>query len=201
MSDFDDRARTWDDDPAKVRRAELVAQSVRDRVSLGPGTRVLEYGAGTGLLSEQLVSDIGPLTLLDVSAGMREVLAEKVADGRLAGARVLDIDLSVGEPPAGETYDLIVSLMTLHHVDDVGRLLGVLRRMLAPDGDLVLFDLDAEDGSFHSDPSFTGHLGFERDELAELLVDAGLQVLGIDDCLDVHHGERAYPVFVAHARA
>jgi len=201
VSDFDGRARTWDDDPAKVRRAEVVAQAVRGRVSLGPGTRVLEYGAGTGLLSEQLVGDIGPLTLLDVSAGMREVLAKKVADGRLGGARVLDIDLSVGEPPSGETYDVIMSLMTLHHVADVGHLLGVLRGMLAPGGDLVLFDLDAEDGSFHSDPGFTGHRGFERDALAGLLAAAGFRVVGIEDCLDVLHGDRAYPVFVAHARA
>lgn len=201
MSDFDARARTWDDDPAKVSRAQQVAEAVRARVVLRPDARVLDFGAGTGLVSECLVGEVGPITLLDVSAGMREVLAEKIADGRLGrDARVLDIDLSVDELPSEEQYDLIVSLMTLHHVEGVEELLRAFRGLLAPGGDMVLFDLDVEDGSFHSDPTFAGHHGFDRDRLRDLLDAVGFDVIGIEDCIDVVRGDRAYPLFVAHTR-
>src|SRR5690606_42045723 len=45
---FDEKAATWDDDPAKVERARVVADALRDAVPPGPTTRLLEYGAGTG---------------------------------------------------------------------------------------------------------------------------------------------------------
>jgi len=52
-SSFDDRAATWDD-PDKIERARVVAEAIARAVPLDRTTRVFEYGAGTGLVSEQL---------------------------------------------------------------------------------------------------------------------------------------------------
>lgn len=87
---FDQRAATWDEDPGKRRQSEEVAAAVaaallaRGAGPRRPGrTRVLEYGAGTGLVSQALLEHLGEpvLTLADSSAGMRTVLGRKVADG------------------------------------------------------------------------------------------------------------------------
>src|SRR5438105_1353795 len=99
MSSFDERAATWDDE-AKTKRAQVVALAVCRAVSLSESTRVLEYGAGTGLVSQQLAGNVGPITLADSSSGMREVMQSKVATGALpADARIWDLDLSSGSVP------------------------------------------------------------------------------------------------------
>lgn len=79
---LDDKAATWDDE-AKIERARAVADAIAGAVPLEPSMRLFEYGAGTGLVAEQLASRVGPITLADPSAGMREVASEKVAAGSL----------------------------------------------------------------------------------------------------------------------
>ena len=63
--------------------------------------------------------------------------------------------------------------MTLHHVPDTTRLIGILHKMLAPGGVLAIADLDAEDGSFHPDKTGVEHFGFEREAFKRVLEDAG----------------------------
>ena len=65
---FDERAKTWDDDPTKTARAEVVAAGIRAQVPLAAGMIGLEYGCGTGLLSFMPVS----YTHLDVYKRQRQ---------------------------------------------------------------------------------------------------------------------------------
>ena len=55
VNKFDDKAATWDDDPAKVERAGEVARAIRAAVPLNTSVRMLEYGAGTGLVTQALL--------------------------------------------------------------------------------------------------------------------------------------------------
>src|SRR5690606_38453910 len=87
---FDAKAATWDADPAKVERAGVVARAIRAAVPLDPSVRLLEYGAGTGLVTQALRDAVGPVTLADTSAGMREVMRAKVEAGVIPGARIRD---------------------------------------------------------------------------------------------------------------
>ena len=66
-TDFDARAATWDDDPAKVERARAVAEAIARSVPLARSMRALEYGAGTGLVSFVLRDRLGEVTLADLS--------------------------------------------------------------------------------------------------------------------------------------
>ena len=86
-SDFDTRALTWDDDPMKTARAEAVAAGIRAGIPLTPGTKGLEFGCGTGLLSFALRDALGEITLADTSAGMLSVLREKIAANGIAHMR------------------------------------------------------------------------------------------------------------------
>lgn len=93
---FDSRAATWDQDQTKVDRARRIADAVGDQIPLHRGMRVLEYGAGTGLVSQALMDRVGPLTLVDTSPGMRAVMVEKIRAGALPpGTRVWDLDLEL----------------------------------------------------------------------------------------------------------
>lgn len=194
---FDERAATWDDD-VKVERARLTAQRIAEEVALGGDERLFEYGAGTGLVAEALRDSVGAITLADASAGMRAVAQAKVDDGRLAGARIWDVDLSAEPPPRGETFELIVTSMVLHHVEDTARTLGAFAAMTEPGGHLCVIDLDSEDGSFHG-PGVDVHHGFDRDEIAQQIRAAGFTDVSVTDCGRVDHGDDTFGLFLAVA--
>lgn len=196
---FDERAKDWDDD-RKVARGRRVAELVRDLVGPDETTRVLEYGAGTGLATQFLAQGpLGPVTLADPSEGMRAVMAEKVADGRLPpGARIWDLDLATDERPT-EEFDLLVTVMTLHHVRDLVPVLTGFANLLADGGHLCVVDLEAEDGSFHADTDFDVHDGFRREDLARWLESSGFADVAFHDAGAVVKDDRSYPLFLAVA--
>jgi predicted TPR repeat methyltransferase len=194
---FDERAATWDDDPAKVARARQVAATIRDAVPLGRHVRVFEYGAGTGLVSEAMRDAVGPLTLADTSAGMRAVMERKVGSGVLPGARIWDLDLSTAAVP-DERFDLIIVAMVLHHITDLPPVIAAFAALLAPGGHLCVADLEEENGSFHGE-GFHGHRGFRRADLDALLVDAGFTGVAFRSCGHIDRDGTAFPVFLATA--
>ena len=102
---------------------ELVARTVPT------GARVLDLGAGTGLLSESVAERIRPSSLVLVD-GSAEMLA--MAQQRLQAwnpeTRVQDLQASLPPGP----FDAVVSALAIHHLEDrgkeelFGRILGVL---------------------------------------------------------------------------
>jgi len=156
---------------------------------------MLEYGAGTGLLAEQLAPHVGELTLAEPSAGMRDVLHHKVSEGVLPDARVLDLDL-VRDPAPDDRFDLIVTLMVLHHIIDLAPVLSGFAELLTDDGSLCVIDLDAEDGSFHTD-GFDGHDGFEHAWLGDRLTEAGFTPPRFEPCGETEKEGRRYTLFLA----
>jgi ubiquinone/menaquinone biosynthesis C-methylase UbiE len=169
--DFNERAKDWDKDPSKVERARLVAQAMRARVSLDKGMRALEYGCGTGLLSFALQDSLGPITMADSAPGMLTVLAEKIAASGVDNMtpRLLDLEK---DPLPVERFDLIYTLMTLHHVEHAEAVLLSFHALLNPGGTLCVADLDQEDGSFHG-AGVEVHKGFNRHTLEHSLADIG----------------------------
>lgn len=195
-TNFDERAATWDDDPAKVERANVVADAIRDAVRLDTSTRTLEYGAGTGLVTQALRASVGPVTMADTSAGMREVMAKKIAAGTITDARVWDVDLATQPAPPDEHFDLVVTVMTLHHIPDLEPVLSNLADLLVEGGRLCIVDLEQEDGSFH-DHDFDGHHGFNRAALASSLTHTGFTDVTFQRCHQMVRDGRTYPLFLA----
>ena len=199
VSTFDERARDWDT-PERQHRAEEVARAIRASVPLTPTTRAIDVGAGTGLLGLALAGDVGELVLAEPSNGMLEVVREKLAAGGPRNVEAVRLDLT-SDRFAAEPFDLAVSLLVLHHLEDTGAALAAILRLLRPGGRLALADLDAEDGSFH-DPEAEGihHLGFKRDALAELARAAGFADVEFRTATEIAHDDRRYPVFLLLAR-
>ncbi|QDO89277.1 class I SAM-dependent methyltransferase [Ornithinimicrobium ciconiae] len=195
---FDSRAAEWDTDPAKVLRARQVADALVAAIPVPHGARLLEYGAGTGLVSQALREHVGPIVLADNSAGMRTVMQRKIDDGALPDAQVWDLDLEQ-DPVPQEQFDLVVSSLVLHHVQDLSRVLAGFAALLRPGGHVCIADLDREDGSFH-DHDFGGHHGFDRSELADSLQRAGFTDVTISDCGSIDKEGTAYSVFLAVAQ-
>ncbi len=198
MSSFDERAREWDADPVRAERARAVAAKIRSMVPLSPTMTALEYGCGTGLLGFALRPDLERITLADSSEGMLVVLREKIAASGAGNMRATRLDLTTDALPS-ERYDLVCSLMALHHVPDTRRILRDFHALLQPGGYLCIADLDQEDGSFHG-PGFSGHNGFARDTLEADAARAGFHEIRFATAFEitktVEARERVFPVFL-----
>jgi 2-polyprenyl-3-methyl-5-hydroxy-6-metoxy-1,4-benzoquinol methylase len=202
MHDFDAKARTWDQ-PDKVAVARKVADLVAARVPVLAQARVLEVGAGTGLLGFALRDRARHVTLVDGSAEMVAVAGEKLRAQGACNVEVVKLDLE-REPLPAARYDVVCALLVLHHVRDVGALLRKLHAALEPGGYLCVSDLDAEDGLFHG-AGFDGHPGFDRAALAGELRRAGFAEVRFEDAFAIEKpvadgGVRSFPAFLAVAR-
>jgi len=200
-SDFDARARSWDEDASKRERAQRVAAAIAGRVpSLGE-KKVLEYGAGTGLLGLVLQPLVSEVTLADTSREMIAVANEKIVAGGLRNAKAMLLDLTVASLPELR-FDLVCTLMTLHHIPDTDAILRAFHAVLSSGGTVCVADLDREDGSFHGQ-GFTGHNGFDRAELRAKLERSRFRDVRFETVFEVKKvtasGARAFPVFLATA--
>lgn len=201
MTTFDERAREWDT-PERISRAARVAAAIEEAVSLGPTDRLVDVGAGTGLLGLALVDDVGEVVLLDPSAGMIEVATEKLAASDLRSVSAVRHDL-LADPPPVDPFDVAVSLLVLHHLEDTAGALAAIRELLVPGGRIALADLDTEDGSFHSaDAEGIHHRGFDRAEVAKLAESVGFVDVATRTATVIDEGAEGggFPVFLMTGR-
>lgn len=216
---FDEAAATWDDDPAKLARARASAAVIRAELPLHGEDRVLEVGGGTARLSIALADAVGRITVSDASQAMVEKARRNITDAGLAErfeAIRLDLtgtDAEVGAVVDTGSYDGVWTMLMLHHVDDVARVLARLHGLLRPGGWIAIIDLDEDPhGAFHRhNPDFDGHHGFGREQFAEQLAQAGFTDVRLVDAGVVdkevtgqHEAERTvapFPLFLAIGRA
>jgi 2-polyprenyl-3-methyl-5-hydroxy-6-metoxy-1,4-benzoquinol methylase len=200
IDDFDEAAESFDED-FRIERARAVAKHIDDIVGLRPDQSVLDFGCGTGLLGFSLLPHIGRLTLLDTSSGMLDQAKRKITAADAHRVRTLLFD------PESETvegsYDLIATLMTLHHIPDAEATVEMLAVHVAPGGTLALADLETEDGSFHG-PQAEVHRGFDRSVIRDWMTANGLQDLRESTPWimqrEVTGEPREYPVFLIAGR-
>ena len=115
---------------AGERLAERVADQER------PFPRALDVGCHDGLMAELLAGHVGELVQTDHSPAMA-----KLAQARGGNVAVMDEELV---PFAEHSFDLVVSALSLHWVNDLPGSLSQLRRCIRPGGMIVasLFGVD-----------------------------------------------------------
>lgn len=199
MSEFDEKAATWDENPDRVERAVKIADYVKTHVDLSSVQKALEYGSGTGLLSFALKDILPDITMMDASIEMIKVARQKVEAQGASHLHPLHYDLMEQSLPE-ERYDLIFILLTLHHIDDYVGFIERSEQLLNPGGQLVIIDLEKEDGTFHDGP-FQGHKGFERAHLETKLKDGGFSIQHYGVCYEIEKeqedgSKRPFPLFM-----
>ena len=162
----------------------------------------LEYGCGTGLLSFFLQADFTSILLADTSQGMLDVLSAKIESAGLQHLHPLRLDITSDPLPASR-FDVIYSLMTMHHIPDTKTCLDQFYTLLNPGGYLCIADLEKEDGSFHGPANNDVHKGFERSKFQEQIEQAGFSAVRFSAGYSMHKlvdgHEKAFPVFLMTA--
>jgi ubiquinone/menaquinone biosynthesis C-methylase UbiE len=176
MEHFDKQAKEWDNDLTKITRAQKVATEIKAFLNTNKKEKALEFGCGTGLLSYQLKDDFKTIILTDTSKGMLDVLQQKIEKEHISNFYPKLINL-LNEKLSENNFDIIYTMMTLHHIIDIPKILKIFNSLLKINGLLCIADLVKEDGSFHSNhPNFNGHNGFDKTELSQLLIENGYQI-------------------------
>jgi ubiquinone/menaquinone biosynthesis C-methylase UbiE len=175
QSRFDQAAATWDEHPARLAMTKAVAEAIMSHVPVYADMTALDFGCGTGLVTLALQPYVNRIIGVDSSPGMLVKLQEKMQALGVTNVDMVQRDLTTEAPPPELCVDLIVSAMALHHIADIPALLHTLATQLTPGGYMALADLDAEDGSFHTDLTGVYHHGVDRNWLMSQLIALGFQ--------------------------
>ncbi len=201
-NEFDARAKTWDMDADKINRAQKVGDAILNEVKNMQLCSALEYGCGTGLVSLHLRAHFSKIVCADSSKSMLDVLREKINKETISNVFPLELDL-MNSSPIDEKFDIIYTLLTLHHVIDTDKILSSFYSMINQGGYLFIADLDKEDGSFHG-KGFDGHNGFDRDQLKLKAIKVGFRNIKIETVTEVIKeisggDKKAFPLFLMTA--
>jgi ubiquinone/menaquinone biosynthesis C-methylase UbiE len=116
--------------------SRLETAYVRETLDVGPGTRLLEVGVGTGRNMKALAPHSDVVVGADISPGMmREARA-----GVGGGVQLLLSDLGEGLPFRDGEFDRVLCLRVLKYIPNWPFALGELARVLKPGGKLI-FDI------------------------------------------------------------
>lgn len=193
---FEEKAKDWDANERRNKLAAAITASILEQVPLHGQMTVLDFGAGTGLISAGIAPQVNRIVAVDTSQAMLDKLAEK----KELKDKVEVVCRDILEHPLDLRFDLIVSAMTMHHVKDISRLIQSFSEHLNQSGMVALADLDKEDGSFH--PAGTEgiyHSGFERDNIRNLLERHGFKQIEFFTAHSIAREGVDYPVFLVTA--
>lgn len=202
MNEFDMKAAGWDSNPMHTARSKAVAEHIRKLIPLNNSMTALEFGAGTGITSLLLADSLAHITMMDNSAGMVEMMNEKLKRSHHGNLKAEYFDLEKQDYKGGR-FDLIFTQMVLHHVRDVNQILRKFSQMLNQGGYIAIADLYPEDGSFHGE-GFNGHKGFDPKELQKLLERNNFINPVFMTCFTIEketgHGTEKFDIFIIAAQ-
>lgn len=202
---FDEVADDWD----QIRTGyfdESVRESAIGAAHLEPDMTVADIGTGTGFMALGLAPLVAHVIGIDTSTEMLRVAGENI---RQAGVHNITLRQGTADrlPLKDGQVERVFSNMLLHHTIDPAEAVVEMARALAPDGLLVLTDLDKHDEQWMRSEMADLWLGFDRDELEAWMGAAGLSEVGIDctgSCCRATSGERGHDarlsVFLAVGR-
>ncbi len=184
MNEFDIKAAGWDQNPMIWNRANAIANEIKRLLPLNNKMIALEFGAGTGVTSFILKDSLKEITLMDNSGEMVKIMNEKIKETGVKNLKTVNFNLEQENYNIAK-FDLVFNQMVLHHITDIENIMKKFYDLLNPGGFLASADLYPEDGSFHGE-GFTGHKGFDPEELSKLISKIGFVNISHRKCFVIN---------------
>lgn len=199
---FDDVSKKWD-----TMRASFFSDNVREivmtRMHIDPGKVAADLGAGTGFITEGLVKAGLRVIAVDQSQEMLDEMKRKFGSRSDIEYRTANTDEL---PIADEEVEYVFANMFLHHVEDPGKSIREMARIVKTGGGVIVSDLDRHDHEFLRTEQKDRWLGFDRKDIKRWFKEAGLrdvvvESLGENCCAESNcGGDRAsVSIFVVSA--
>jgi len=132
---YKEKAQDWDVSDMVQAISTGVGSAIQDNVTLESSMYVMDFGAGTGLIAQHVADKVGKVIAVDVSESMLVKLAAKdeLKD------KVDILCQNIIEQPIGTEFDLIVSAMAMHHVENTDTLIQRFAEHLKPGARILDF--------------------------------------------------------------
>lgn len=124
---------------ARHRQVHAVITGEGMLAHIARGHRVLDYGCGEAAYAERLAAHAGALTLCEAAPKLRQALTSRVADAR--NIAVLSPQETAALPDASFDAVIMHSVSQYLSAAQLDELLALFRRLLAPQGRLVIGDV------------------------------------------------------------
>ena len=195
MSHFDNRAQNWDKGNTQVDGAKIIANAIREKITLSNSMEIIDFGTGTGLLGFDIATSVKQVHGIDTSAKMLEKLEEKNTND----LKIISYKQDIIKEPLMQKFDGLVSSMTLHHIEDLKAFFTTIYDTLKKDSFIAIADLESEDGTFHSDNAGVFHFGFDE-KLCEVVKECGFKDVVFKNINTINKPDRNFGVFLLTAQ-
>ena len=195
MSHFDKRAGTWDSGDIRVNGAKTIADAINAKITLLDDMNIIDFGVGTGLLGFEIAKSVKKVYGVDTSTQMLEKLKEK----NTPELSIEAINQDIVKEPLIQTFNGLVSSMTLHHVEDLKAFFDVIYKNISENGFIAIADLETEDGTFHSDNAGVFHFGFDKEKLCSITESSGFKDVKFENINTINKPHRDFGVFLLTA--
>jgi len=188
---WDDYAEGWDSNPDVVAYSEKAFDSLSDVIDLND-LRVLDFGCGTGLLTEKISTYAKQVVALDTSEKMITILNDKSLSNVSAISEELSENLVVGNKLFKEKFDLIIASSVCGFIPEHEKILTVIKSLLKPTGTFIQWDWlsTRKDGDF----------GLNKDAVEKAYINVGLELSNIDVPFSMSSSEGDMPVLMGVAK-
>lgn len=171
---FDVAGHTWDE--FQERYADPTTKRLGLLRLVPRGLTVIDVGAGSGYLLPELAAAGARVIAVDHVPRQLEKARQRAAEMGLANIEFREGDFGA-LPVADDEADAAFLHLALHHAPDPAAVLRDVQRALRPGGSAVVTEFTAHDQSWLRDEHADLWLGFDPEELAAMMRNAGFTEL------------------------
>lgn len=156
----------------------------RTKKYLKPSDTVLDFGCGTGLISNEIADNVKFIHAVDISSKMIEIAKNKTENRKIQNIDFIHSTIFDERFKRG-SYDVVLAFYILHLLEDSQKSIQRLNDLIKPDGLIVsVIPCIGERIFLNISLSFLSKIGlapdiisFKVNELEDLFVNANFQVI------------------------
>jgi len=186
-NEWNDYAKDWEANPQVVQYSKLAFNNLLKVVDID-GLNILDFGCGTGLLSELLLSRAKKVVALDPSTEMTLVLKNKNLPNIGVIDEILTQNLIQTNTLLSNKFDLIVASSVCGFLPNYKETLKLLKSMLTQNGIFVQWDWLANKDN--------PEIGLTMNEIESAFKEVKLKLSNLAESFSMDHEGTAMPVLM-----
>jgi len=145
-NEWDEYAKKWDVDPTVEEYAKNAFSALLDNIDIN-GLTVLDFGCGTGALTQLMSPTVKSIVAIDPSSEMIKLLDKKALNNVSSISDYLSKELVENFPELENKFDLIVASSVCGFLPDYEATLSLLKPLIKEGGVFVQWDWQSNDDS------------------------------------------------------
>ncbi len=190
-NEWDEYAQDWDGDETAVRYAKEAFNALSKLVNVA-GAKLLDFGCGTGLLTERLSPLANHIVALDTSSKMLAVLSGKNFPNVTTINEPLSVELIAAHSSFRKGFDVVVASSVCGFLPDYEATLSLVKSLLDPAGTFVQWDWlsQGEESDF----------GLSEARVISAYKQSGMSLVALTQPFSISAGGNVMPVLMGVAR-